>query len=134
MNLSFFQVLQSTLLKNEKNLLKKDANQLKIAWDNKRQKKDIEKRERKTRNEKKSNNDNKYFWNIFLSIWKYLVYIVTFVLQFRTLTQNIWQQTRYFYVDCDSNRLLLLFYIYFILCTFNLELKQKHLLRKTNQI
>ena len=32
-NLNFFQALQSALLKNEtKNLLKKDANQLKIAW------------------------------------------------------------------------------------------------------
>ena len=33
LNLNFFQALQSALLKNEtKNLLKKDANQLKIAW------------------------------------------------------------------------------------------------------
>ena len=69
-------------------------------------------------------------------IWKNLIYIVTFALslfhvagyckcsntnvhiyihQFcrrHTLIQNTWQQTRYFYVDFDSNGVFLLF-IYF---------------------
>ena len=58
----FFQVLQRALLKNEKKNLKKDASHLEIVWHCKRQKKNIEKRERKTKNEKKSNNNNKYFF------------------------------------------------------------------------
>ena len=78
-------------LKKKKKILKKDASYLKIAWHSKRQKKNIEKRERKTENEKTSNN-NKYFFtltfyieNLYFvrkHIWKNLVYIVTFVLQF----------------------------------------------------
>ena len=69
-------------------------------------------------------------------IWKNLIYIVTFALSLfhvagyckcsntnvhiyihwfcrrHTLIQNTWQQTRYFYVDFDSNGVFLLF-IYF---------------------
>ena len=73
LNLNFFQVLQSALLKkqqqqknkNKKNLLKEDASHLKIARHSKRRKKDIEKRERKTKNEKKSNINNSYFFFCF---------------------------------------------------------------------
>ena len=54
LSLSFFQVLQSAVLKNEKKkiLLKKDASHLKISQE--KQKKNVGKRERKTKNEKKS--------------------------------------------------------------------------------
>ena len=54
LSLSFFQVLQSVVLKNEKKkiLLKKDASHLKISQE--KQKKYVGKRERKTKNEKKS--------------------------------------------------------------------------------
>ena len=51
------QVMHNVLLKNKKNLLKKDASHLKGAW--------IEKRERKTKNEKKPNKSNKYFFDTF---------------------------------------------------------------------
>ena len=39
---------------------------LKIAWHSKRQKKNIEKRERKTKNKKKSYNNDKYFFTFTL--------------------------------------------------------------------
>ena len=79
-------------LKTKKYHLKKDANHLKIAWYSKREKKNIEKRERKTitKNEKKSATII-CFYVYFLyrkiyffrkHIWKDLLYIVTFVLQF----------------------------------------------------
>ena len=49
-------------LKTKKNLLKKDANHLKIAWQTTEdRRKTMKKTERKTKNEKKSNNNNKYF-------------------------------------------------------------------------
>ena len=51
LNLNFFQVLQSALLKNPKILVKKDTSHLKIAWHGNRQKKSIEKRKRETKNE-----------------------------------------------------------------------------------
>ena len=56
LNLRFFNVLQSTLLKTNKQkcILKKDALHLKFAWHNKRQRKNIEKSERKKKNEKKA--------------------------------------------------------------------------------
>ena len=72
LKLSFFQVLQSALLKNKtkKNLLTKDTSYLKIAWHSKRQKKNIEKGERKTKTEKKSNNSTKSFFNFTFSYKK----------------------------------------------------------------
>ena len=89
----FFKYCRVFSLKTKKNLLKKDASNLTISWQSKRQKKNIKKRERKTRNEKKSNNNNKYFFtfNFFMRkilyfvrkhIWKKLVCIVIFLLQF----------------------------------------------------
>ena len=69
LNSNFFQEWQSALLKNEKKNLKKDASQLKIAWHSKRH---VEKRERKTKNEKKSNN-NKYFFTFTFLCWKIYV-------------------------------------------------------------
>ena len=63
LNLKFYQVLQSTPLKNYKdNLLKKDASHLKIPCCSNRQKKNIRKRERKTKNENKPNKKNNYFF------------------------------------------------------------------------
>ena len=56
--------MQSAILKIKKNL-KKDASYLKIAWHSKRQKKNIEKWERKTKNEKKSNSNNNFFFFTF---------------------------------------------------------------------
>ena len=47
----------------------------------------------------------------------------------RTLTQNIWQYTRYFNVDFDSNGFFFLFYIYFREIPL-IQKKQKHLLSK----
>ena len=89
LNFNFFQLLQSVLLKNKKNIPKKDAVQLKISSQCKRQKKILKKRERKTKNAKKSNKDNKY---IFIFTFLYsktyimnlgkLFHIFTFVLQF----------------------------------------------------
>ena len=57
LNLNFFQVLQSALLKTppqKKKNSQKRCKPPKIAWHDKRQKKNIEKQERKTKNEKKS--------------------------------------------------------------------------------
>ena len=56
------QVLQSALLKDERKNLKKNASELKIVWHSKRHKKNIEKREIKTKTEKKLNNNNEYFF------------------------------------------------------------------------
>ena len=74
LKLSFFQVLQSALLKKKKkkNLLRKDTSYLKIAWHSKRQKKNIEKGERKTKNEKQSNSNNKYFILLLFHIGKFI--------------------------------------------------------------
>ena len=58
-------------LKKKKNL-KKDASHLKVDWHNKRQKKNIEKRERKTKSEKKSKNSNKYFFTFTFYIEKFI--------------------------------------------------------------
>ena len=59
LNFKFFQALRSTLLKNEiKNILKKDGSHVKIAWQliiARDRSKTFKKRERKTKNEKKSN-------------------------------------------------------------------------------
>ena len=67
LNLLFFQVLQSALLtQRKKNLLKEDTSYLKIGWHSKRQRKTIEKRDRKTKNEKKPNRNNKYFFTLAL--------------------------------------------------------------------
>ena len=59
LNFKFFQALRSALLKNEiKNILKKDGSHLKIAWQliiARDRSKTFKKRERKTKNEKKSN-------------------------------------------------------------------------------
>ena len=79
--MSFFQVLQSALRKNEKKLRQKKN---KIQ---KSKRKTLIKRERKTKNEKKSNSNNKYFFTVTFfkwenlycvekHIWKKLVYIV----------------------------------------------------------
>ena len=76
--MNFFQVLQSTLLKNEKKLSKEDANHLEIAWHSKKQKKSIEKREIKTKNEKKHNN-NIYFFTFTFSYTK--IYILKIYLE-----------------------------------------------------
>ena len=55
--------MQSALFKNKENNLKKDASNLKINLHSKRQKKNIEKIERKMKNEKKSNcKNNKYLF------------------------------------------------------------------------
>ena len=54
----FFQAPLRDLLKNEEKLLKKDASCLKIVWRSKKQKKIIKKRERETKNEKKSKNSS----------------------------------------------------------------------------
>ena len=76
-------------LEMKKILLKKDLNQLKIAWHNQKQKENTEKRETKTKNEKKSNNSNQYFFFYFyffiLKIFYFVnifgkTYIATFVL------------------------------------------------------
>ena len=73
LKLSFFQVLQSALLKNKtKKNLTKDTSYLKIAWHSKRQKKNIEKGERKTKNEKQSNSNNKYFILLLFHIGKFI--------------------------------------------------------------
>ena len=65
-----FQVLQSaTLLKKGKKSPQKDASHQKIAWISKRQKKNIKKRERKTKNEKKSNNKNIFFTFLYKKIY-----------------------------------------------------------------
>ena len=77
--MNFFQVLQSTLLKNEKKLSKEDANHLKIAWHSKKQKKSIEKIEIKTKNEKKPNNNNIYFFTFTFSYRK--IYILKIYLE-----------------------------------------------------
>ena len=70
LNLNFFEVLQSaTLLKKEKKSSQKDASHQKIAWISKRQKKNIKKRERKTKNEKKSNNKNIFFTFLYKKIY-----------------------------------------------------------------
>ena len=50
-------------LKTKKNL-KKDASHIKIAGHSNRQKKNIEKREKKTKNEKKSNYIVKQFFHV----------------------------------------------------------------------
>ena len=59
LNFKFFQALRSALLKNEiKNILKKDGSHVKIAWQliiARDRSKTFKKRERKTKNEKKSN-------------------------------------------------------------------------------
>ena len=46
-------------MKNENEKSQKDASHLRIAWYSKRQKKKIEKRETKMKNEEKSNDNNK---------------------------------------------------------------------------
>ena len=69
-NLIFFPNTGCSSYKRERNLLKKDANHLKIAWHSKRQKKNIEKGERKTKTEKKSNNSTKSFFNFTFSYKK----------------------------------------------------------------
>ena len=64
------------------NLLKKYASHLKSDSHSKRQNKNIERKERKTKNEKKSNSNNKYFF--------------TFSLLFRKsymLSENIFERT-----------------------------------------
>ena len=68
MNLNFFQVVQSAaLLKKEKKaLIKKDVSHLETASHSKIQKKNIEKRERKMKNKKKSINNDKYFFTVTL--------------------------------------------------------------------
>ena len=74
--------MQSYFLKNEKQYSQKRCKPPKIARHNKRQKKNIEKRERKAKNGKISNNKN----FVKTQIWKnfvIIVYIATlFVLQF----------------------------------------------------
>ena len=85
LNLKFYQVLQSTPLKNYKdNLLKKDASHLKIPCCSNRQKKNIRKRERKTKNENKPNKKNNYFFTFTFLYRK--VYI---------LLENIFGKTQY---------------------------------------
>ena len=69
----FFQVLQSALLKNEKKSSQKDTNHLKIAWHKQETEENIEKRERKTKNEKKTINNNIFFTFTFLySLYCYI--------------------------------------------------------------
>ena len=73
----FFQVLQSALLKNEKKSSQKDTNHLKIAWHSKRQKKTLKKEREKRKMRKKQLTTICFLLSLF-----YIVYIVTFVLQF----------------------------------------------------
>ena len=63
LNLNFFSsTAECSPLKQKKSKKKKHASHLKIAWYSKRQKKNIEKREIKLKDEEKSNNNNKYFF------------------------------------------------------------------------
>ena len=60
----FFKYCRALLsLKTKRNLLKKDVSRLKIAWNIKRQNKNIKERERKTKNEKKPNNKKSYIFS-----------------------------------------------------------------------
>ena len=59
LNLNFFKCCRVLSLKTKANIL--DASHLKIAWHSKRQKKSSEKRERKMKNEIKSNSSSNYF-------------------------------------------------------------------------
>ena len=65
----FFKYYRLLSLKRKNIFSKKDASHLKIAWHSKRQRKNIEKRERKTKNEKKSNNNNKKLYFVRKHIW-----------------------------------------------------------------
>ena len=57
--------------------LKKDRHHLKIALYSKRQKKNIEKREKNKKNKKKSNNNNKYLFTFTFTFFMYKKYILS---------------------------------------------------------
>ena len=57
--------MQIALLENGKKKVKKDASHLKIACHSKREKKNIDKREGKMKNEKRSNNNNIFLLLLF---------------------------------------------------------------------
>ena len=133
MNLIFFQILKSFLLKSEKkNILKKDASYLEIAWHSKRQKKNIDKREIK-KSGKKLNN-NKYLFTftflcrkIFILLKKYIWKNIDFV------DAVLWPKI----LDNKLGILMLVliamdycFFFMFHRSTLNLEKEQKNLLGK----
>ena len=66
----FFKYCRVLSLKTKKYVFKKDASHLKIPLHSKRHKKNIEKRERKIKDEKKSINNNKYFFNFIFFVRK----------------------------------------------------------------
>ena len=69
LNLIFFQVMKSFLLKIEKKIfLKRMQAILENAWYSKRQKENIENRERKTKSQKRSNNNIKYFFYFYFFV------------------------------------------------------------------
>ena len=57
----FFMSCRAFSLKTKPNLVKKDASHLQIAWHNKRQKKNIEKRSQTTTVKQLNNNNSNYF-------------------------------------------------------------------------
>ena len=73
-----FHVLQSAPFKN-KNVLKKYAWHLKIVWHSKRQKKNIKKIGRKTKNEKKSINNTKYFLLLLFCMENFIFCYITYL-------------------------------------------------------
>ena len=73
-----FHVLQSAPFKN-KNILKKYAWHLKIAWHSKRQKKNIEKIGRKRKNEKKLINNTKYFLLLHFYMENFIFCYITYL-------------------------------------------------------
>ena len=73
LNLNFFRLLQSTLLKSEKKISKKWKPPKEMALHSKRYKK-IFKKERGKKNEKTSNNNSKYFFT--LTILNLKIYIL----------------------------------------------------------
>ena len=98
--MNFFKYYKVLLLKTKKNL-KKDGSHVEIAWRSKRQKKTLKKKERKTKNGKKSNNIIKIFFQFYSfvqkklhfvrnHIWKSLVYVVTFIWEFFHVTR-VWK-------------------------------------------